>query len=244
MGIRYSIREYIRKLVRKLDYDIIYFYRKKIIQRQKIDVVLDIGANSGQYAKQLRNEMAFVGRIISFEPTKSAFGQLKINAKSDKNWDTYNFALGDCIERRQINVSKNSYSSSLLDILPSHVKSAPESEYIDSEMIEVKTIDSIWSELKLSEDCNIYMKIDTQGFERQVLQGAEESLRNIDIIQIEASLVPLYDGETLFQEMLSIMEGYGYTLITMEPGFSDKDTGQLLQTDCIFYRFSGKTVML
>ena len=143
--------------------------------------------------------------------------------------------IGDTDEMREINIAGNSYSSSLLDMLPSHVKSAPKSKYIGKEVIDIRKLDSLFENL-CSATKNIYMKIDTQGFERRVLKGAENSLAHIDTVQMEMSLVPLYDGELLFNELYSLMNSKGYVLLSIENGFSDPISNQLLQVDGIFHR--------
>ena len=80
------------------------------------------------------------------------------------------------------------------------------------------------------------MKIDTQGFEEKVIKGAENSLRFIDIIQIEMSLTPLYRGEILLPEMYALLRKKGYEMVSIEQGFSDSRSGVLLQVDGIFSR--------
>jgi hypothetical protein len=82
----------------------------------------------------------------------------------------------------------------------------------------------------------VYLKIDTQGFESKVIAGAEQVLSRIDTIQLEMSLVPLYEGELLFDEMCRLMMNKGYSLVSAEAGFSDETSGQLLQMDGIFHR--------
>lgn len=240
-----KIKKKIKQIIRWLGFDIMRFTpdnnalarRVQIIKLYKIDTVLDIGANSGQYAQQIK-ELGFKGEIISFEPTKAAFDKLKIASKKDGKWKVFNFALGDNNESKKINIANNSYSSSFLNMLPRHLQSAPESYYVDSETITVKTLDSIWDNLEQN-NSNIYMKMDVQGFEQQVLLGALESFKYIPIIQMEMSLVSLYEDEPLFQEMMLIMKNYGYTLITLESsGFYDETSGQLLQVDGIFCRSS------
>lgn len=238
-----AIKHELRKLLWKVGYDISRFTptshplsrRRQILESYQIDTVLDIGANSGQFAKQMRDDIHFTGHILSFEPVSTAFQLLKANAKDDPAWEVYNYAIGDTEEKCEINIAGNSYSSSLLNMLPSHIRSAPESQYIGKEMIDIKTIDSLFDDLCKSSK-NVYMKIDTQGFESKVLKGAENSLAHIDTVQMEMSLVPLYDGELLANEMGSFMGQKGYTLIAIENGFSDPATGQLLQIDGIFHR--------
>ena len=238
-----SIKHELKKFLWKVGYDISRFTptshplaRKKLLfESYEIDTVLDIGANSGQFVQQLRGDIGYTRRILSFEPLSTAFELLKLNAKDDAAWEVFNFAIGDTEEKQEINIAGNSYSSSLLNMLPSHLKSAPNSKYIGKEVIDVKTLDSIFGDLcKVPK--NIYMKMDTQGYESKVLQGAENSLAHIDTVQMEMSLVPLYAGELLFNEMCILMDKKGYTLVAIENGFSDPTSGQLLQVDGIFHR--------
>ncbi len=239
-----NIKHAIRKLLWKIGYDIYKFapnshpiaQKRRMLREFKVNVVLDIGANTGQFAHQLIDDIGYKNRIISFEPLTSAFETLKKRARNIPNWEVFNLALGETDETKEINIASNSYSSSLLNMLPSHLQSAPESKYIGKETITVKRLDSIFNDLCSDRD-NIYMKIDTQGYEMKVLKGANKSLKSIDTVQIEMSLVPLYEGEILFNELYSYMIGMGYTLVAIDPVFYDKKTGQLLQVDGIFHRF-------
>ena len=86
--------------------------RKKILSSYDIDTVLDIGANSGQFARQMRYCIGYSKKIISFEPQSSVFEILKKASKNDKNWDVFNMALGDVNEKMKINISENTGCSS------------------------------------------------------------------------------------------------------------------------------------
>lgn len=197
-----------------------------------IDTVLDIGANAGQYGMLMRT-IKYKGRIVSFEPLSSAFQQLQKNSKNDKSWTVNNYALGDKSESAQINVAGNSFSSSLLDIKDVHVESAPESQYTHTEEIEVKTLDMVFSEFCSAEN-KVMVKIDTQGFEKNVIDGAVNSLPKVKLLQLEMSLVELYENEMLFDEMVAYLKERGFTLISLEPGFANPASGELLQVDGIF----------
>ena len=80
------------------------------------------------------------------------------------------------------------------------------------------------------------MKIDTQGFEKNVLEGSINSLKYINGIQIELSLKPLYKGSLLYLDMIKYMKRYNFELVSLENGFSDHKTGELLQVDGIFFK--------
>lgn len=211
--------------------------RLQIIEKHKINCILDIGANTGQFAIYMRS-YGFKGEILSFEPLKSAFQKLRTLSENDDNWQAFNFALGDNIQTNTINIANNSSSSSILDMLPSHLKSAPHSKYIDKQKIEVKTIDSIFDNLNLN-DKKIMLKIDTQGYEKNVLDGAVKSLKHISLIQLEMSIIPLYKDEILFREMIDFLESKGFDLYSLENGFANPVTGRLLQVDGVFAKKEG-----
>ena len=238
-----SLISMIRKIIRRGGWDIIKYVpgghptarREKILQQYGIATVLDVGANTGQYGQGLR-EINYHGKIISFEPLHDAFIRLSIAAENDDSWLVHNYALGDANDKVKINIAGNSYSSSIVEMLPSHVESAPDSKYIGEQETEVTTLDSIFYTL-CKQNKKVYLKLDTQGFEKNVLNGAEQSLPLVDTIQIEMSLVPLYQDELLFDEMYQYLKTLGYALVSIEPAFSDEKTGQLLQVDSIFHRF-------
>lgn len=208
--------------------------RIKLLESHNIDVILDIGANIGQYGGEMR-AIGFTGEIFSFEPTKDAFLKLQKNAASDPKWKVFHHALGEKDGESEINVSQNSVSSSLLTNLPQLTESAPAAQFIEKETIAIRTIDSIFENLGLKGK-NIYMKIDTQGYEEMVLKGAENTLPFITGIQVEMSLVPSYEGAPTFETMKSLLTNLGFELHTLENGFYDKKTGRQLEMDGIFYK--------
>ncbi len=232
---------WLRKWLWRGGYDIVPFApqshplarRRQLLRHGQIDTVLDVGANCGQFALELRRDLGYTGRIVSFEPLSAAFAQLQRNAHNDDNWQVFHTALGNENAEQVIHVAGNSYSSSLLAMLPSHEQAAPESRYVGTETVRVATLDTVFPSL-CPPACRVYLKIDTQGFEHKVIQGALQSLPRIRLIQMELSLTPLYAGETLLLEMCAIMAGHGYQLIALEPGFADPVSGQLLQVDSVF----------
>ena len=208
--------------------------RKALLNNLKINKVLDIGANVGQYAYDIR-ELGYIGEIISFEPIKAIFQTLEKNSNKDSHWESENFALGDFDGETEINIAGNLSSSSLLEMLPSHLKSAPQSKYVGKETIAVKKLDSIFKNYFTKKD-NIYIKIDAQGYEKSVLDGAEKALENISVLQIELSLIPLYLNAPIYTDMIEYLKTKGFELYGIEPGFLDQTSGRLLQFDGIFVK--------
>ena len=231
----------IKSLIRGYGYDVVKYNHKyhplarriKLLSRYKIDLVFDVGANIGQYATQMRG-LGYRGRIVSFEPLTSAYKDLASLANKDPLWDTVNVALGDQDGKAEINIAGNSQSSSILDMLPSHTISAPDSAYVGKEEINVRKIDTIIDTYRRPGN-KLYLKIDAQGYEKTIVEGAENSLDKITGIQLEVSLIPLYKNEALLADMVDYMATKNYTLMSLEPGYGDPENGQLLQVDCIFF---------
>lgn len=206
-----------------------------MLSLNKIDLILDVGAHIGEYARSRRLE-GYKGEIVSFEPRSSAYNELLRLSKNDPHWIIApRMAIGKEDGETVINISENLYSSSLVPMLKAHLDVAPESRYIGTEKTKIARLDTIASEY-ISESKSIYLKIDTQGFEEQVLDGADNIIPKIKGMQIELSLVPLYKGQLLFIDMINKLTSLGYELHGILPEFKDNKSCRLLQADGIFYR--------
>lgn len=205
------------------------------LRKFDIDLVLDVGANKGQFASDIR-QCGYAGRIVSFEPLSQAHGELLQSSAGDPMWDAYpRCALGDHNGEVEINIAGNSESSSILPMLESHRSAAPESAYQGSETVPVKTLDTVAGQY-LKDARAPFLKIDTQGFEWQVLDGARDTLPHIRGILVELSLVPLYEGQHLWRDVIDRLEAAGFILWALQPVFSDHSQGRSLQVDGVFYR--------
>ena len=211
------LKKTIKKLSRSLGIDLKRYNvqtsedarMQQLLDYDKIDLVLDVGANVGQYAKSLR-DLGYSGRIVSFEPLSSAYSQLKTASKKDLLWEIApQTAIGNQEGEIIINIAGNSQSSSALPMLDAHVQSAPESAYSGSETVKLSRLDTLAKDYIKSETKSIFLKIDVQGLEKQVLEGATAILPLVKGIKLELSLVPLYEGQVLFQEMIDIVEKLG-----------------------------------
>ena len=201
----------------------------------KADAVLDVGANAGQFAQQLR-QAGFPGKIISFEATSGAHAKLRKTASRDRNWTVApQVALGDQNGTIVFNIAGNSASSSALPMLLAHLNADPKSLYVGSETVDLRTLDSLAPQF-VSRGERLFLKLDVQGFEYRVLSGAERLLPQVIGIQLELSLVPLYEGESLFHPMLHEMEARGFEPWALVPGLTDSNSGRLLQLDAVFFR--------
>lgn len=205
--------------------------RAMLLAGERIDVVLDIGANVGQYGMRLRNN-GYNRRIVSFEPYAQAFNQLARTTAADPLWDVHRVALADVEGEAELNVSGNSFSSSLLPLTDQHVESAPASSYVATETVPTVRLESLWPDVVGT--ARSWLKLDVQGAEMQVLRGAGDRLREACALQVELSLVPLYEGATPWTTMVEWLGDRGFALAVVEPGFADPKSGRMLQFDGIF----------
>ena len=205
-----------------------------MMQRLGINLVLDVGANDGAYALELRRN-GYQGRIWSYEPLHEAFADLERAAAGDDLWKTVNCACGAKAGSAKINVAKNSCSSSLLPMLEAHSASAPGSEYVSEETIPVCTLDDSIMPFLNHQD-KVWLKIDTQGYEAEVLKGATRLMPRVQALECELSLVPLYDGQLLIDEMISMVYRLGFRMVGVAPVFAQPETGYTLQIDGTFLR--------
>jgi FkbM family methyltransferase len=232
----------VRSALRRVSLDVMKFdagthplaRRMRLLEAYGIDLVLDVGANVGQYASELRS-LGYRGRIVSFEPLSGAFAILQQRAARDERWTAVHAGLGAAAGKAIINIAGNSQSSSLLPMLETHVRAAPESAYVGTEEITLDTLASAL-EKHATPPVRALVKIDAQGYERKILDAGGPAFDRVVGAQLEMSLTPLYQGEFLIAPMIEYMAARGMQLMSIEPGYADPENGRLLQADGLFFR--------
>jgi FkbM family methyltransferase len=201
----------------------------------ELDLLFDVGANTGQYVKLIRHQ-GFKKQIVSFEPLSIEHGLLESLAVSDDYWQIFDrCAIGSSSGSATVNVSENSFSSSLSQILASHVDAEQKSRYIGSEAVQVYSLSEIYNS-KFSSYNRIALKIDVQGFEMEVLQGAQKIFDKICFIQVELSTVPVYANQSLYYDIDKMLRDAGFHLWKVIPGFTHPRSGQQFQFDGIYIK--------
>ena len=237
------LKVFIRNAVHKIGFDLHrltpssnpFFQLLKALNRFDVDLVLDVGANVGQFASELRS-VGYKGILVSFEPLSAAHTALSKAAGSDPKWRVHpRSAIGDYDGEIEINIAGNSVSSSVLPMTELHSSAAEGSAYVGVESVPLCQLDSI-APAYLAKSCRPFLKIDTQGFEWQVLDGAVAILPKIRGILCELSLVPLYESQRLWMDMIQRLESEGFTLWSIQMCFTDPCDGRTLQVDAIFFR--------
>ena len=207
----------------------------EIIKRQGFNLVFDVGANLGQFAADLRKHK-YEGRVVSFEPLSQAHRKLCEAAKSDPKWIVHRrCGLGSESGKAVINIAANLASSSILEMNQTHIDAAPYSAYNGSEEIDVLRLDEVAQDY-LTPSSKAFLKIDTQGFEQQVLEGAGKALDKFDGALLELSLVKLYDGQKLWLDLVNMLSKRGLELWVVNQGFVDPHELRTLQIDGLFLR--------
>jgi FkbM family methyltransferase len=199
--------------------------------------VLDVGANVGQYAALVR-KLGFEGMIVSFEAIPEVHAQLIAASAGDSKWVVAPCAaLGREHRQVEFHIAGNSVSSSVLPMNAAHLDAAPNSAYVGTQVLQMHRLDDLAAGL-LPAAGPVVLKIDTQGYEREVLAGSTALLPRVAALQIEVSLVPLYDGAPSFTEMVSFVERLGFAIFSFVPGLRNQKDGRLLQMDAFFIRES------
>lgn len=204
------------------------------LKTHHINVVFDVGANIGQFANELRLH-GYQGKIISFEPLSDAHAKLTLAAKGDKNWIIHpRCAVGATAGEIEINVAGNSVSSSILPMLAAHENAAPQSKYTHKQKVPLTCLNDVFAKY-VSDNDKVFLKIDTQGYEAAVLEGADKILSHCTGVLLELSLVPLYSGQILWQELIASLVKTNHHIYALQTGFINNETGQTLQIDGLFF---------
>ncbi len=204
-----------------------------LINLHRVDLVLDVGANIGQYARRLRAG-GYKGRILSFEPLVEAWAQAAAQAAKDPLWDIAPpMALAAETGTATLNVTRDSSLASLQKPLEG---SGPAGLAVErTETVECRTLDDAAADA-LAKAKRPFLKIDVQGFEKPVLAGATKTLAACVGVQIELSLDPLYEGEPGYLEMLNLLEAQGFRLAFTLPVQSKQRLGPMDQFDGLLFR--------
>jgi FkbM family methyltransferase len=207
--------------------------RASLLRLTGSEVVLDVGANVGQYGREIRAH-GFRGRIISFEPLPDAFAILRGTARRDPLWEVRQLGLAATDGSRMLNVAGNSVSSSFLLMTRRHLEAAPESSYTHTIEVPVARLDSLEAEVLSSS--RPHLKLDVQGYEMEVLRGSVSSLGKVASVEIEVSFEPLYEGQASMAEILRHLDERGFQLVWLERSLLEPRTGFALQGDALFRR--------
>lgn len=211
------------------------YRRRRVLERLEVDLVLDVGANQGQYATDVRGA-EYAGRIASVEPASQQFARLAARAAADPAWEAHRMALGAQPGKATLNIAANEgKSSSLLASRDLQFGTTAQMRYVGSEVVEVETLADAGPRIA-GDAQRILLKVDVQGLELEVIRGAGDFLSRVVAIELELSLLPLYERQPDWRAVVDELEKLGFTLFAIDPGYSDFDSGRLVEMDGLFVR--------
>ena len=198
----------------------------------EVNTILDVGANRGQFALSAMHFYPNAG-IHSFEPIPAVYSALKQNTRNVPGIHTYNFALGSTTGTLDFYANHYSHASSALHVSSLQQQLLPQTAAADQISVPVKCMDELLPGIPVKHP--VLLKLDVQGFEKEVLKGAVHCLEQIDYLLFETSFVQMYDGEPLFDEMHNYVKELGFEFIA-PVGFLQTDELQILQMDLLYKR--------
>lgn len=198
--------------------------------RLDINCVIDVGAARGQFAANLR-QIGYRGSIVSFEPVREAFAEMQNTFAADPLWQGYNVALGSTRGEAQFHVATE--STEMSSIL------APQdrSWQLRIDTVPVHTLDEYFDAIvsPLSEP-RVLLKMDTQGYDIEVVNGALQSLPRILSLQSELSILPQYVGAPYYLDALRLYSRHGFEAVSLIEAARDERSGIITEFNCLLVR--------
>jgi FkbM family methyltransferase len=222
---RSVLKSLIRNTLNKVGFDLVpyplqswYLLRAELIplfSALDINCVIDVGAHNGSYGAFLR-DIGYKQFIVSFEPMRTNFELLKARSQGDAKWRAFPYALGEESTHRELNVTHETTFSSFLTPNARHF--AGMSKIERTEQVEVRRLDTILDEsLAGVEDARLFLKMDTQGWDLHVLEGAKGILDRVLALQSEVSVQPIYSGMTSYLECIGQIARKGFVPVACVP---------------------------
>ncbi|MCU0947422.1 MAG: FkbM family methyltransferase [Porphyrobacter sp.] len=169
---------------------------------------IDVGANAGQFSLLIRGIRPEC-RIFAFEPLARPAAKFREVHGGAPKVEFFNMALGAAAEEKVIQVTAKDDSSSFLD--PADVRQfGPNTDRVGEEMVRIDRLDSVLSPEQLSG--KVLLKMDVQGFEDKVLEGAKAILPHVEWVYTETSFTPLYAGQPLFDDLHTLLRDLGFEI--------------------------------
>ena len=223
--------------IRKKDKKKFFGMTEILIDNNCIGNVIDVGANRGQFAEKLK-KIGYKGIIHSIEPLSSEYAVLTQRANKHKNWFCHKIAAGDKTSKEKINITESSDFSSILEPNGySDKKFHNKARVIGTEQVDVCTLDEYQSKLMPYDDNKgLMIKIDTQGYEMNVIKGAAMLLEKTDVLAVEVSMKAIYEKMTNYIQLVDYLNNCGFDIVGMYPVSRDEDTMALIEADCLFVR--------
>lgn len=207
--------------------------RPSVLESLPVNTLIDVGASMGDFISQMKTAKQDL-IVYAFEPIPSVYNQLAERFRSDPNCTCYNFAIGDQDGTVQFHVNDYTYSSSILPMTSAHKDEFPYTKNVSVINCEARRLDSLLNVSNLQKP--LFIKIDVQGYEMQVINGSKDLLLGADYVLIEVSFAELYEGQPLFDEINSHLNQLGLFYSGNVEQLISKSNGKILQADALYCR--------
>ncbi len=209
----------------------------QLFKHLNINCVVDVGANKGQYGMGLR-ENGYKGFIFSFEPVMENYLELVHRCKNDPMWSCFHYALGREESKKTINITRDSvFSSFLHPSIYAESTSSAKVQIDKTEEVPIRRLDAILPDLlKGMENPRIFLKMDTQGYDLEVLNGAGTCIQDMLALQSEISILPLYNDMPDYISALSAYKKLGFEVSGFYPIGRDPHSYAIVEFDCVMVK--------
>lgn len=239
----------VRSYLRRVDYDLAPYppnakqaaesladHLRAVFAAMNINCLLDVGANNGQYGAFLR-DIGYTGRIVSFEPVRRNFDELTLRARGDSKWVCHQLALGEQSGEREMRLTRYSVFDSFL--APNDYSASEfggESDVIGAEKVMVHRLDGIFDDCVAGmDDARVFLKMDTQGYDLKVIEGATGCMDRMLAVQTELSVKPIYENMPAYLDVVPLLNRLGFDVTGLFPVNRDASL-RVIEFDCVAIR--------
>ena len=227
-----------RRTRRQIGADLtLHEHLRRLFERYAVDCVLDVGANTGQFATGLRHA-GYRGRLLSFEPVPHLCDRLRAAAAGDGAWSVHPVALGSTAGVADLNVTRDAVFTSFREPLPFATQRFGEAtEVARRERVAVRRLEDVLDELLGGgPPPRCFLKMDTQGYDLEVFAGLGHWADHLVAIQSEVAAITIYAGMPRMTDAIARYEAAGFELTGLFPVSRDEPTGRVIELDCVMVR--------
>ncbi len=223
------------KLEKALGHEMVSAHVANLLAKYRSNVVLDVGANKGQFAQRLRAH-GYQGHIVSFEPVPRDFEICAEHAAGDPRWTVHQMGLGSSDGQLEMNV----YEGTLSSFLPASEFGSTRYKQMQKGVMvtaPVRRLDGVLDEVMPDvRRPRPFLKTDTQGFDLEVFRGLGDRSGEFVGLVAETVFMKIYDGMPRMPEALQSYEAAGFEISGLFLITREARTWRALGFDCVMVR--------
>jgi len=198
-------------------------------------VVLDVGASEGDMVAFVL-EHAPAATIYAFEPQPDEASSIRARFKDQPGVHVFQVGVGEKPGMLTFHVNEKKQASSFLTSNEVGQSNAPFLNETDAISVEVICLDDWYQQLATPPAQIDLLKLDVQGYEPNVLRGATEVLKRTRAIVVEAALMPMYEGQLPYEQLIPVIQQHGFSITAAGAGYHNKTNGHLIEVDVLLTR--------